>query len=107
MGAIFYEEQGERGMIEEGVIEVDETSKALVGIQIQLARIEKTLESVPALTATVEATRDLAREAMQSTKSAHHRLDKIEEGQKWLWRTVGGAAITIVMGAIVAALKLL
>lgn len=92
-------------MPEERVSELEETTKALVDIQIQLARIEKTLETVPTLTATLEATRDLAREAMQSAKSAHHRLDKIEDGQKWLWRTVSGSVITIVIGVIVAAIK--
>lgn len=92
-------------MPEERVIEVEETTKELVKIQIQLARIEKTLEQVPALTATTEATKELARDAMQSVKSAHHRLDKIEDGQKWLWRTVSGSVITIVIGVIVAAIK--
>lgn len=81
------------------------TEDKLVEIQIQLARIEKTLEAVPTLTNTIEATRDLAREAMQSAKSAHHRLDRIEDGQRWLWRTVGASAITLVIGAIIAAIK--
>ncbi|MEK4142137.1 hypothetical protein BSK49_00930 [Paenibacillus odorifer] len=81
------------------------TEDKLVEIQIQLARIEKTLEAVPTLTNTIEATRDLAREAIQSAKSAHHRLDRIEDGQRWLWRTVGASAITLVIGAIIAAIK--
>lgn len=85
---------------------VEETTKALFEIKVQLARMEKTLEGMPAMAATLEATRDLAREAMQSTKSAHHRLNKIEEGHKWLWRTVSGSAITVVIGAIVAVLKI-
>ncbi|WP_245864471.1 hemolysin XhlA family protein [Paenibacillus donghaensis] len=82
------------------------TEDKLVEIQIQLARIEKTLEAVPALTTAIETTRDLAREAMQSTKSAHHRLDRIEDGQRWLWRTIGGAIITVIVGAIVVAIRL-
>lgn len=81
------------------------TEDKLVEIQIQLARIEKTLEAVPTLTTTIEATRDLAREAMQSTKSAHHRLDRIEDGQRWLWRTVGGSIISGIIAVIVAAIK--
>lgn len=90
----------------ERVSDVEEATKALVEIQIQLARIEKTLEQVPTLAATIETTKELAREAMQSVKSAHQRLDRIEDGQKWLWRTLSGAAITIVMGAIAAAVQL-
>ncbi|MFD5020255.1 hemolysin XhlA family protein [Paenibacillus sp. NPDC058367] len=82
------------------------TEDKLVEIQIQLARIEKTLEAVPALASTIEATRDLAREAIQSTKSAHHRLDRIEDAQRWLWRTVGGAIITVIIGAIVVAIRM-
>ncbi|OZQ95858.1 hypothetical protein CA598_08495 [Paenibacillus sp. VTT E-133291] len=78
----------------------------LVEIQIQLARMEKTLEVVPTLTTTIDLTRDLAREAMQSTKSAHHRLDRIEDGQRWLWRTIGGSIITVIIAAIIAAIKL-
>lgn len=69
----------------------------LVEIQIMLARMEKTLEAVPTLTTTIEATRDLAREAMQSTKSAHHRLDRIEDGQRWLWRTIGGQSLPLLL----------
>ncbi|KGE17557.1 hemolysin XhlA family protein [Paenibacillus wynnii] len=82
------------------------TEDKLVEIQIQLARIEKTLEAVPTLTTTIETTRDLAREAMQSTKSAHHRLDRMEEAQRWVWRTIGGSIITVVVAAIIAAIKL-
>lgn len=35
--------------------------------------------------------------AQEAAKSAHKRIDKIEDGQKWLWRTFAGALI----GAIV------
>lgn len=84
---------------------VEETTKVLMGIQVQLARMEKTLEGVPAMAATLEATQDLAREAMQSTKSAHHRLDKIENAQTWLWRTIATTLIGIAIGAIVLILK--
>ncbi|MFB5761089.1 hemolysin XhlA family protein [Paenibacillus medicaginis] len=49
---------------------------------------------------------ETAIEALQSAKSAHHRIDSIEETQKWLWRTVAGAVITVVIGAIVTAMKI-
>lgn len=32
-------------------------------------------------------------EALAAAKSAHHRLDKIEDNQKWLWRTFVGAFV--------------
>lgn len=38
-----------------------------------------------------------ATEALQSTRSAHKRLDNIESNQTWLWRTVVGG---LVVGAV-------
>lgn len=45
--------------------------------------------------------KDIANEALISSKSAHHRLDKIDDTQKWLWRTVGGAVIATIIAFIV------
>lgn len=84
----------------------DTESKLLVDIQIQLARIEQTLKSVPALATNVEFARDTSKTALQKAEAALERLEKIEEGQKWLWRTIGGTTITIFMTAIVTAIKL-
>ncbi|MCR8636195.1 MULTISPECIES: hemolysin XhlA family protein [Paenibacillus] len=41
--------------------------------------------------------RDIANEAMLSTKAAHKRLDQLEENQTWLWRTTVAA---LIIGAI-------
>ncbi|RUT48590.1 hypothetical protein EJP82_01215 [Paenibacillus anaericanus] len=76
---------------------VDEYPKVLVDIQVQLGRIEKTLEAVPALSATLEATKELARDADQSAKSAHHRLNKIDKIIFWLVTTVIGAVILAII----------
>lgn len=53
--------------------------------------------SVQRLVDRLEKSDDVAREALQSSKAAHHRLDSIEDGQKWLWRTFVGA---IIVGAV-------
>ena len=34
------------------------------------------------------------------------RLDKIEDNTRWLWRTVGVSIITVVIGSIVAFIKM-
>lgn len=99
-------------------------SKLLVEIQIQLARIEKTLESVPTMAATLETVKETAREAQQSASSAHKRLDDIRQAkeiaddakrkaelaleklsaaaddQRWFKRTFYGAVIVAVAGAL-------
>ena len=38
-------------------------------------------------------------------KSNEKRLDKIEDNNKWLWRTVMGSIITIVIGVITTLIK--
>lgn len=45
--------------------------------------------------------KDIANEALISSKSAHHRLDGIDDTQKWLWRTVGGTVIAATIAFIV------
>lgn len=45
---------------------------------------------------------ETAVEALSSAKSAHHRLDKIEDGQKWLWRTFAGAFVLAIAGFILS-----
>ncbi|MGF7049103.1 chaperonin cofactor prefoldin [Paenibacillus sp. DS2015] len=74
---------------------MDETTEILQ----RLTRVETKLD------AQLNA-KDIAQEALSSAKSAHHRLDEIEADQKWLWRTIGGSVIGIVMAAIVTAVKL-
>lgn len=44
---------------------------------------------------------ETAVEALSSAKSAHHRLDKIEDNQKWLWRTFAGAFIVAIAAFII------
>lgn len=40
-------------------------------------------------------------------KSQNDRIKKLEDNQQWLWRTVAGSIISIVIGAIVFAIKLM
>ncbi|RKN86733.1 hemolysin XhlA family protein [Paenibacillus ginsengarvi] len=56
----------------------------------RLTRVETKLDMMA-------SARDTANEALQSTRSAHKRLDKIEDNQMWLWRTVIAA---LLVGAI-------
>ncbi|PZM61841.1 hemolysin XhlA family protein [Paenibacillus dendritiformis] len=44
---------------------------------------------------------ETAVEALQSAKSAHHRLDRIEDGQKWIWRTFAGAFVLAIAAFII------
>ncbi|WP_374018992.1 hemolysin XhlA family protein [Paenibacillus thiaminolyticus] len=44
---------------------------------------------------------ETAVEALQSAKSAHHRLNKIEDNQKWIWRTFAGAFVLAIAAFII------
>lgn len=76
-----------------------ETLQRLTRVETKIDNIEEKLDNA------INA-REVAVEALQSAKSAHHRLNKIEDNQKWLWRTVSGSVIGIVIAAIVTAIKL-
>ncbi|MBE9913364.1 hypothetical protein G8C92_04810 [Paenibacillus donghaensis] len=45
---------------------------------------------------------ETALKALSWAKSAHSRLDKIEDNQKWLWRTFAGAIILAITGFIIS-----
>jgi hypothetical protein len=45
--------------------------------------------------------KDLATEALDKAKSAHHRIDDIADTQKWLWRTIIGAIILAAVAFII------
>lgn len=67
-----------------------ENSETQQEILQRLTRVETKLDMMV-------SAREIANEALQSTKAAHKRLDSIEDNQKWLWRTVVAA---IIVGAI-------
>lgn len=45
---------------------------------------------------------ETAVEALQSSKAAHHRLDRIEDNQKWLWRTIAGAFLVAAVAFVIS-----
>ncbi|CAG7647390.1 hemolysin XhlA family protein [Paenibacillus allorhizosphaerae] len=65
---------------------MSETSKTQQEILQRLTRVETRMDMMV-------SARDIANEAQQLGKSAHKRLDSLEDNQKWLWRTVASALI--------------
>jgi len=72
-----------------------ETSETNQEILQRLTRVETKLDMMV-------SARDIAQEALSSTRASHKRLDSMEDNQKWLWRTVVGAMI---VGVINLAIK--
>lgn len=81
--------------------EVKALTEQLTKARLDLARLETKLDAIKDLTKKVEEVDDRAKEALQSTRSAHRRLDDLKaadikallENQTWLWRTVIAALI--------------
>lgn len=70
-----------------------------------LQRITRTETNVISMNEKMDraiAANETAVEALSSAKSAHHRLDKIEDNQKWLWRTFAGAIILAIAAFIIS-----
>jgi hypothetical protein len=71
-----------------------EMSRMLSDIRERIARVEAKIDSMTDVRSTAEDAKEIAQEALQSTKSAHHRIDKIDKIIFWLGTTVIGAVIT-------------
>jgi predicted ribosome quality control (RQC) complex YloA/Tae2 family protein len=68
----------------------------------RIARVETKVDNMDEKLDRAIAANETAVEALQSAKSAHHRLDKIEDNQKWLWRTFAGAILVAIAGFIIS-----
>jgi hypothetical protein len=67
----------------------------------QAESVGKMANSVDRLVEKWDKSDDVAKEAAISARSAHKRIDAIEDNQRWLWRTVIGAIILAVIAFII------
>lgn len=72
----------------------------------RITRVETTVDNMNEKLDNAIAINETAVKALASARSAHLRLDRIEEGQRWLWRTLATSVITIVVGAIIFVIKM-
>ncbi|QTH41721.1 hemolysin XhlA family protein [Cohnella sp. LGH] len=77
-----------------------EEARVLSEIRERVVRLETKIDAMTDVRDTAEAARDTALEALQSTRSAHLRIDEIADNQRWLWRTLVGAIIAAVIAAV-------
>jgi hypothetical protein len=66
---------------------VGDEKEVFIEILQRLARLETKVDG------SINA-KEIAQEALQSTKSAHHRIDEVASDVKWAWRIAVGALIT-------------
>ncbi len=69
----------------------------LTEIRERMVRVETKLDNMADLRQVAYDAHDSAKEALQSSKAAHHRLDEVSDNQRWLWRTVVASVIGMVV----------
>lgn len=79
-------------------LDLRELSTKVDGLKDVSRKIEEVEETTRRKIDEVE---DVAKAALDSTKSAHHRLDKIDKLTIWLVTTVIGGIILAIMGYLV------
>ena len=77
-----------------------EEVRVLAEIRERVVRLETKIDAMTDVRETAEAARDSALEALQSTRSAHLRINEVADNQRWLWRTLVGAIVAAVIAAV-------
>lgn len=67
--------------------------QVLSEIRERMVRVETKIDAMTETKETATAAAKEAAEALLSARSAHHRLNEVQDNQKWLWRTVIGGLI--------------
>lgn len=73
----------------------------LMDIRERLVRVETKLDNHNGIRERVDAAEDKVIETESRSKSNTHRVDKLEENNTWLWRTIAGALIIVAITAMV------
>lgn len=71
----------------------EQANKVLTDILERIVRVETKIDAMSDVKDTATRAKDVAEEALASTKSAHHRIDKIDKIIFWVGTTVIGAVI--------------
>lgn len=82
--------------------------EVFIDIRERVVRIETLLENQEKISASVaeldERTQEQGKKLVEvedRSKSNTHRIDKLEENNTWIWRTIAGAVIVAAVGAII------
>ena len=79
--------------------------EVLIDIRERLVRVEVLLNNQNDLRGKVENVETKATETEARSKSNTHRIDKLEEANRWLWRTLTSALIASIISVALAILK--
>lgn len=72
----------------------------LMDIRERLVRVETKLDNHNGIRERLDVVEDKAIENESRSKSNCHRIDKLEENNTWLWRTIVGAIVCATVAAL-------
>ncbi|MNI54486.1 hemolysin XhlA [compost metagenome] len=82
-------------------VEMQKIGDQLTNVRLDLRELSTKVDGLKDISKELETVKEIAKVSYESTKSAHHRLNKIEKIIYWLATTVIGSIILAVMGFVI------
>lgn len=79
---------------------MESTEKILSDIRERVVRVETKIDLMTNVEDTAEEAKEIAVKALESTKSAHRRLDKVDKLIFWVGTTVIGAVLLALIASL-------
>jgi hypothetical protein len=77
--------------------ELKTLSEQLTNVRLDLRELSTKMDGIKDVQKEIKELHDTAKEALQSAKSAHHRLDRVDKIHFWAATTIIGAVIVLVI----------
>jgi len=68
----------------------------ITNVRLEIKELSVKVDQIKDLNVKVGEVEKLGHETSGQAKSAHERLDALEDNLKWIWRTIGGAIVAAV-----------
>lgn len=80
--------------------QVEKLHDQMTNVRLDLRELSTKVDGIKDLGKKVESVDKDATEALQSTRSAHKRIDEVNDSMKWAWRTIYSSLAISIVGAI-------
>ena len=80
---------------------MDPTNNILSDIRERMVRVETKIDTMAEVQSTADGAKEMANKAMESTKSAHRRLDKMDKIIFWSSTTIIGTVVIALIGLLI------
>jgi hypothetical protein len=74
----------------------------MVNVRLDIRELSTKVDGLADVKKEVATAKKTADEALNYAKAGQHQINELKDSQKWLWRTVGAALITGLIGGAIA-----